>query len=224
MADILSPDRNPAYGGWNTLPASLWESAQGLDGRLFAAACPEIGVTGDTVRLPFLGKTLRVHPRDREMAWEETGRSPTFQEGLVALTYLANFKPIALSEKWIPSAELPGCRTFFSTRSHPPKVGAILDCWENRHAEFIDTVKQLNGRFIPAGDEGIDLPCLPLVPLRYIFYEGEPALPPAATLLVNATAHLFLPPDVLWALMNLTDERFMERAGKLSLPNTREMI
>ncbi len=211
MTGIFSPDRNPAYGDWTSLPTSLWKSAQGLNGRLFAETCPEIGVTGDTVRLPFLGETLRIRLGVREMTWEETGRSPTFQEGLATLTFLANFKPIALSEKWITPAELPGGRTFFSPRSHPPKVGAILDCWENRHAEFIDTVKRLKGCFIPAGDEGVDLPCLPLVPLRYIFYKGEPVLPPAATVLVNATVHLFFPPDVLWALINLTDERFEKR-------------
>ena len=170
----------------------------------------EIAIQNDTIHLPFLGKTFLIQIKNRQLSWLETSDEPTFQEGLIALSYLVNLKPIDLSKRWISPMELPGGRTFFSNGSHPPKTDAILRCWNSRHPEFIATLKRLDGTFIPTGDEGVEIPCLPLVPFRYIFYEGDVTLPSTVTLLVNATIHLFFSPDVLWALINLVDHVFLK--------------
>ena len=205
MNGILSPDKNPAYGDWTSLPVSLWDEFESLriEGENQALHDP-----GGDYRLPLLGDTLLIRPTDRYMAWENTKKEPTFQEGLVALTYLTNFKPIDLSQKWISPSELPGGRTFFGPGSHPPKTDGILSAWSQDPERFQAIVKTLRGDTILEGDEGVQIPSLPKVPLRYVFWRGETTLPPAVTLLVNATAHLFLPLDVLWALINLTDQCF----------------
>ena len=208
MNDILSPDKNPAYGDWTSLPASFWDELESIGERGIEADSRIIKDSNGGYRLPFLGEILLVHATQRRMTWLETERSPTFQEGLVALSYLRNLKPIDLSRKWVSPRELPGGRTFFGPGSHPPKTDGILTAWAKQPERFHSIVKILHVTPIPQGDEGIQIPCLPKVPLRYIFWEGEPALPCTVTLLINATAHLFLSLDVLWALINLTDQRF----------------
>jgi len=206
MSGILSPDENPAYKDWKSLPDSLWSEVEQTDKKLWRE---ELGITDQReYSLSFLGGTLTINLSTRHLSWADSPRSPSFQEGLVALTYLVNLKPIDLSRKWISPVELPGGRTFFVPGSHPPKTGGILSAWVEHPSYFKDVVRTLNGTPIPQGDEGIQIPCLPMVPLRYIFWKGETALPSTVTLLVNATAHLFLPLDVLWALINLTDQCF----------------
>ena len=208
MNGILSPDKNPAYGDWHTLPVSLWTEINSLDKRLVSNDFPGLEGSGDTWALAFLGKTLQICPAKRRLSWLEVEREPTFQEGLVALTYLLHVKPIDLSRKWVSPVELPGGRTFFSPASHPPKTSGILSRWENHRDHFHAIMNRLKGSPIPQGDEGFQVPSLPMVPLQYIFWEGDANLPPAVTLLVNATAHLILPLDTLWALINLTDQCF----------------
>jgi hypothetical protein len=208
MNDILSPDQNPAYGNWKALPVSLWTDVPSLSEGKVNTEALGIVVTDGTCLLPFLGKTLLIHTGKRCLSWQEIKREPTFQEGLVALNYLVSLKPIDLSRKWVSPSELPGGRTFFSPRSHPPKTREILLSWTNYPETFRKTMESLRGVQVSQGDDGYQIPCLPKVPLRYIFWNGEAGLPPAVTLLVNATAHLFLPLDVLWALTNLTDQCF----------------
>jgi len=218
MKGPLSPDRNPAYGSWQALPFELWSSLNSPD----EASCIN-GKQGFQDRdkrylLPFLGNTFIIQPKTRQMSWKGIAREPTFQEGLVALTYLTNYKSIALSKKWVVPEELPGARTFFSHGSHPPKTDAILTCWASNHPKFMSVVKRLKGVPVFYGDEGIQIPSLPMVPIRYVFWKRDASFPPAVTLLVNATAHLFLPPDVLWALFNLTDHTFKEELESQPFP------
>ncbi len=208
MSEILSPDKNPAYGEWTSLPDSIWNTLENLKDTPWPVEIIRQSQGG--YHLPFLGHILLIYSTKRHMEWKDLSRTPTFQEGLVALTFLANFKMISLSKKWITPAELPGGRTFFSPRSHPPKTSSILKAWENRPAFFHRVMTQLGATSLPHGDEAFEIPCLPLLPFRYVFWEGEPSLPSSVTLLVNATAHLFLPLDVLWALINLVDERFTD--------------
>ncbi len=205
----MSPDKNPAYGDWTACPAILWEKVVSLDKKIFGTGHqPPVRVDSDIFQLPFLGKTLLIDPLTRHLKWREIPTSPTFQEGLVALTYLGHYKPIALSERWIAPSELPGARTFFSPGSHPPPTAHLLDCWVTRHPDFLNTIQHLGGTAVPTGDEAVEIPCLPLIPIRYVFYKEEEGLPATATPLVNATLHLLLPPDVVWALMNLVDQEF----------------
>jgi len=209
MSEILSPDKNPAYGDWTACPALLWEKVASLEKRIFDVDPRNpIRILSDFYHLPFLGKTLLVNPQTRQLKWLESENPPTFQEGLVALTYLGHYKPIALSKRWISPIELPGARTFFSPGSHPPPTTRVLDCWVKRYSGFLQAIHRLGGTTVSIGDEAIEIPCLPLLPIRYIFYREEKGLPATVTPLVNATLHLLLPPDVVWALMNLVDQEF----------------
>ena len=208
MSEILSPDVNPAYGDWKALPPSLWKEVASLNPRVLEIEPQGLKILDGIFHLPFLGETLRVDPKQRQMAWRESVRSPTFQEGLVALTFLGHYKPIGLSKRWISPAELPGGRSFFSECSHPLKMDWILDCWHQRHNEFLFIIERLRGFTIPSGDEAVEISCLPLIPIRYVFYRNDGSLPATATPLVNATLPLFLPPDVVWALFNLVDQKF----------------
>jgi len=206
MNGILSPDENPAYGDWESLPGSLWDEIERADKRFWPE---ELGDMGQKeYHLPFLGNTLIIDPAARHLSWKDSPRSPSFQEGLVALSYLANLKPVDPSPKWLSPVELPGGRTFFGPGSHPPKTENVLKAWTDHPSHFKDVIKALKGTPIPEGDEGFQIPCLPKVSLRYVFWKGEEGLSSAVTLLVNATVHLFLPLDVLWALINLTDRCF----------------
>ena len=207
---ILSPDKNSAYGYWEKLDGRYWNALSEVDTAIFKSVGLNIMGRDGHFKLPFLGKTLIIQRDVRQMVWETSTRTPTFQEGLVALSYLAHFKPVSLSQKWVAPSELPGGRTFFSAGSHPPATGSILNLWDNHHAAFLSVLSLLHGSPIPAGDEGIQIPCLPFLPIRYIFWKGDAQFPSSVTLIVNATAHLFLPLDVLWALINLTDCIFEE--------------
>jgi len=205
---ILSPDKNSAYGSWKTLDGRYWNALSEINTEIFKSVELDIAGRDGHFKLPFLGKTLIIQRDIRKMAWETSTRTPTFQEGLVALSYLAHFKPVSLSKKWVAPSELQGGRTFFSAGSHPPATSSILNTWTHHHATFLSVLSRLQGCPVPAGDEGIQISCLPLLPIRYIFWKGDKQFPSSVTLIVNATAHLFLPLDVLWALINLTDQAF----------------
>jgi len=212
---ILSPDKNPAYGSWENLDECCWNALAAIDVQNFKAVGLNIVGPDGHFKLPFLGKTLIVQRDIRKMFWAENTQAPTFQEGLVALSYLVHFKPISLSQKWITPSELPGGRTFFNAGSHPPSTKAVLNLWNTGHSEFLSVLSRLDGRMIPYGDEGVQITCLSLLPFRYIFWKGDAQFSASVTLLVNATAHLLLPPDVLWALINLTDQAFNSTACPL---------
>jgi len=212
----LSPDENPAYGNWQTLGSHYWNNLKSIDRLAFKSVGLNITADDGSFTLPFLGKTLIIQSDIRQMSWKEITRIPTFQEGLIALSYLISFKPISLSEKWVVPSELPGGRTFFGVGSHPPETKTILNLWDTRHPAFLAVTSRLRGSTILSGDEGIQIPCLPLLPIRYVFWKGDEQFPSSATLLVNATAHLLLPLDVLWALINLTDQAFKAISPPLS--------
>ena len=134
----------------------------------------------------------------------------------IALTYLAKADGTPPSNKLIHFRELPGGGNYASAfQGYAPNsltrhFGQDID-------GFIASCKRVGGRPAEFGDAAFTFDLFPKIPITVIYYLGEEAFPPAASLLFDANVHHYMVTDGLATvgkrLVDIIIENHPENSG-----------
>jgi len=206
-----NPESNPLYARAEDLHPVHWENLARRP-REETARAAGAQWDGETFALPLLGREVRVNPGARTVA---RGSAPSasvgYQRGLVALAYLAGAVEVPPRGEWRAFRELPGGDAFFRG-PHSLATARLETAFGADPSLLLPAAERLGGREAEGAAVAADLPALPRIPLRVLLWGSTEEFPAAASLLVDARAHLHLPLDVLWALSNLAISDLVEGA------------
>jgi len=162
-------------------------------------------------RFFFLNQECLVNPSDQTILFheEEGYRRASFQEALVALTYIAKSSPIPPSGRMVTEKELKGGSLFFQG-PHTLLTRPLLNRYSEFPREFVAAGVSLGGTIQEYGEAAFKLRPLPKVPVCYILYQGDEEFDAAMVVTFDDTIEHHLPLDVIWALVNVTSVRLME--------------
>ena len=123
----------------------------------------------------------------------------SYQTGLVLISTLIRSLGVPPAGRMVTPHELPGGSQFFQgphaiNHPHPwpsASVPSPRPCWR-RPAPWA-------ARPFPAGDQGVCLPGLPMIPLYVLIWAGDEEFSPRAVVGLDPNAQYHLALDGLWA-------------------------
>lgn len=168
---------------------------------------------GRRFRFFFLNQECLVDPSDQTILFREKDgyRKASFQEALVALTYIAKASFISPSGRMVTGKELKGGSLFFQG-PHTLLTRPLLNRYDESPREFVAAGVSLGGTVQEYGAAAFKLRPLPKVPVCYILYQGDEEFDATMVVIFDDTIEHHLPLDVIWALVNVTSMRLMEFA------------
>jgi hypothetical protein len=169
----------------------------------FAALLQQTGFESPAdraLRIPFLGKTYRVHYPDFQFAVEDdpSGDVP-LQEQVLILHYMVGAAGQRPTGQWIAYREIPGAAFYFSAFVKRA-VDPLKNVFGKDSALLKKTAQRLGGIRIETGDAGYQFDILPGLPVQIILWEGDDEFEAAANILFDASVGQRLSPeDAAWA-------------------------
>ncbi len=119
------------------------------------------------------------------------------------LWYLVSAKDIPCSGRHVKPQDISGGNIFFSG-SHILPLASIEKKYGGNKKAFIAKGKQLCAEFLSYGDAAVKLLPMPRIPVIFILWLGDDEFPPRADMLVDSTAELHLPIDIIWSVAMLS--------------------
>ena len=112
-------------------------------------------------------------------------------------------KEIPCTERHITLHDMPGGHTFF-TGSHMIPLAAIEKKYGANKEAFLSRGEKLCASILGYGDASIKVFPLPRIPVIFILWLGDDEFPPRTDMLVDSTAELHLPIDIIWSIAMLS--------------------
>lgn len=161
------------------------------------------------------GRDFSITPREHEI------RALT-PEGGIFLTRLAYF--FRLSALWylvkatdampagrlIKPASMTGGDIFFKG-SHILPLDAVAKRFGRDREGFLSTGATFGGKVVDYGDAAVELHAFPKIPATVILWLEDEEWPPRADLVLDSSACLHLPIDILWSVAMMAVLLFLER-------------
>jgi hypothetical protein len=189
-----------------------WQQLAGLDrGQTAKRAKCKYLAECDSFAVLLLNREYLIDPT-RKMVRISTDASPAgYLEQLCILSYLVNAKDVPLAGKLISVEKLdPG--GFFFRGSHRLPVEKLANEF-GPHPQSLHKVEQaLNAKQLAFGDASIELLVLPRIPLTLIIWGADEEFPARISILLDQSATLQLPLDVLFAAAMLTINTVLSEA------------
>ncbi len=117
---------------------------------------------------------------------------------LSILRYLLDAREEPLSGKLINPADLPGGGILLQG-THVLPLAEVAHKFADSPGQFLKQGRSLAGFPAAYGDTALQLFPFPRLPVVLILWSGDEEFPPRSTLLLDASAVLHLPMDVIWA-------------------------
>lgn len=119
------------------------------------------------------------------------------------LWYLIQAKQTDCTERLVHPSEIPG-GDIFAKGAHALPLDKIASRFGQNSTSFNEIGGLIGVDELDFGDAAIKLWPFPKVPIVVVLWVMDEEFPARATLLLDSTAHLHLPPDILWATAMLS--------------------
>lgn len=203
------PDENRLFRWADDLPPQLWDD---LAVRSPAEACQTTGALWDGrgYTITLLGREHRLEPGTRRVYLpQDPGRRLSYQTGLVLISTLIRSLGVPPAGRMVTPQELPGGTQFFQG-PHAINNRPLAERFGGDPQALLAAAQALGGVPFEAGDQGVRLPGLPMIPLYALIWAGDEEFAPRAVVGMDANAHHHLALDGLWALSNLMVYRLIK--------------
>lgn len=145
--------------------------------------------------------TYRTEYLYREIRFDlDTGRitspghpDPTTPEGVLILHYLAGAASAHLAGKWISFREIPGAGNIYYPAFEKRAVRPLVKTFDSAPSLLPRAARALGGEPGTLGHASAVLHILPLVPVAYVVWQGDPEIPGSGTILFDSSISSFLP-------------------------------
>ncbi len=141
------------------------------------------------------------------------GSNITLTTKIVLLHYLITAGGVPLGSDLVPYEDVPGCRAYapvFERRVTKP----LLSAFGFARDAFLDAGLALGGKRQEYGDVSFTLRALPMVPLTFILWEGDPDFPPSMKVLFDRSIASYLPLEDIVVISKMAATRIIKEAKK----------
>jgi len=151
-----------------------------------------------------LGMDFAVSPGERKItglsAESEALRARlAYYFDISILWYLSCARAFGATGRLVRPGDLKGGHHFF-TGTHELPLGKLAERYGSDREAFLRRAGKLGGEPLAFGDASARLLPLPRVPVVLILWLGDEEFPPRADLLLDSSAELQLPLDVIWSV------------------------
>lgn len=206
------PNENQLFRWANDLPPQLWEDLAARPPRE-AALATGAEWDGEGYSLTMLGREHRLEPAARRIYLpQHPDHQLSYQSGLVLISTLIRSLGVPPAGRMVTPRELPGGAQFFQG-PHAINEGPLAERFGGEPDSLLTAAQALGGEAFPAGDQGVRLMGLPMVPLYALLWAGDQEFAPRAVVGTDANAHYHLALDGIWALSNLMVHRLVKEGA-----------
>lgn len=203
------PNENRLFRWADDMPPQLWDD---LAARPPAEAAQATGALwdGQGYTITMLGREHRLEPGSRRVfLTQEPEHRLSYQSGLVLISTLIRSLGVPPAERMVTPQELPGGTQFFQG-PHAINNRPLEERFGLAPQTLLTAARALGGEPFEAGDQGVRLPGLPMIPLYVLIWAGDDEFAPRAVVGMDANAHHHLALDGIWALCNLMVQRLIK--------------
>ncbi len=203
------PNENRLFRWADDLPPQLWRD---LAARPPAEAASATGAVwdGQGYTITLLGREHRLEPATRRVYLpQEPEHRLSYQTGLVLISTLIRSLGVPPAGRMVTPHELPGGSQFFQG-PHAINHRTLAERFGSEPQALLEAARSLGGEPFPAGDQGVCLPGLPMIPLYVLIWAGDEEFSPRAVVGLDSNAQYHLALDGLWALSNLMVYRLIK--------------
>ncbi|MBU4567325.1 MAG: DUF3786 domain-containing protein [Desulfarculus sp.] len=203
------PNENQLFRWADDMPPQLWDD---LAARPPAEAAQATGAVwdGQGYTIDMLGREHRLEPKTRRVfLTADPEHRLSYQTGLVLISTLIRSLGVPPAGRMVTPQELPGGTQFFHG-PHAINNRPLAERFGHDPAALLESALALGGEAFEAGDQGVRLPGLPMIPLYALIWEGDDEFSPRAVVGMDANAHYHLALDGIWALSNLMVFRLLK--------------
>jgi hypothetical protein len=150
-----------------------------------------------------LGQQIRIQPGQRSISSSSELGSLLIQEfsqlfSLSALWYLLQAKDADCTQKLVKPQDLPG-GDMFAKGSHVLPLDRLASRFGSEPEALLRIGKPLAGQSLELGDSALGLWPFPRLPVVIVLWAADEEFPAQASLLLDSSANLHLPVDILWS-------------------------
>ena len=203
------PNENRLFRWADDMPSQLWDD---LAARSPDEAAQATGAAwdGQCFTVSMLGREHRLDPDARRVyLTRDPGHRLSYQTGLVLISTLIRSLGVPPAERMVTPQELPGGTQFFQG-PHAINNRPLEERFGHDPHSLLAAAEALGGEPFEAGDQGVRLPGLPMIPLYALTWAGDDEFAPRAVVGMDANAHYHLALDGIWALCNLMVHRLLK--------------
>lgn len=203
------PNENRLFRWADDMPPQLWDD---LAARPFAEAAQATGAMwdGQGYTVAMLGREHRLEPETRRVYLaQDPEHRLSYQTGLVLISTLIRSLGVPPAGRMVTPQELPGGAQFFQG-PHAINKEPLAKRFGHDSQALLAAAQALGGESFEAGDQGVRLLGLPMIPLYVLIWAGDEEFAPRAVVGMDANAHHHLALDGIWALCNLMVYRFIK--------------
>jgi len=122
---------------------------------------------------------------------------------LSCIWYLVQARDAVCSDRLVHPTELPG-GDMFAKGTHILPLDKVASIFGEGPDTFRQTGIMLGAEILDFGDIALKLWPFPRIPITLVLWLKDEEFPARATLLLDSTAHLHLPMDILWSTSMLS--------------------
>ncbi|MCF8065623.1 MAG: DUF3786 domain-containing protein, partial [Desulfarculaceae bacterium] len=165
---------------------------------------------GQGYTMAMLGREHRLEPKSRRVYLTgDPEHRLSYQTGLVVISTLIRSLGVPPAGRMVTPQELPGGTQFFQG-PHAINNRPLAERFGNDPHTLLEAALAMGGEAFEAGDQGVRLPGLPMIPLYALIWAGDDEFAPRAVVGMDANAHYHLALDGIWALSNLMVFRLLK--------------
>ncbi len=173
---------------------------------------PGVSVSGgqNLYRVGFLNATYLVDPH-RECIREITpwpDRSLTQEFQILLIRYLLAPHGGNLTGHLVSEKDFPGGSTFFQG-PHSMPVEPIIRCYGKQPQSFLARGRELGADVSNLGDFSLTFYPFPLIPVTYVFWEGDEEFSPTVTCLFDRSIARWFEFDMIFTLVHVLTDRIV---------------
>jgi len=186
-----------------------WEMLESLDP---PTVCKNAAVHFDNAEssysLPTFCTIVSVNTRERAITTQGTfgaGMLGKYRYFFVhaCLWYLVSAKDIPCTGRHVRPQDISGGQAFFRG-SHVLPLSGIEQKYGDDRNGFFARGAELCAEKLPYGDASLKVLPMPRIPVIFILRLGDDEYPPRVDMLLDSTAELHLPIDIIWAVAMLS--------------------
>ncbi|MCB2193994.1 MAG: DUF3786 domain-containing protein [Deltaproteobacteria bacterium] len=208
----LAPEENRLFRWAEDIPPQLWDDLAARPPEEAAQATGAIW-DGQGYTVTLLNREHRLEPQARRIyLTADPDHRLSYQTGLVLISTLIRSLGVPPAGRMVTAAELPGGAQFFQG-PHAINDKPLAESFGQDPHTLLPAAQALGGEAFEAGDQGVCLPGLPMIPLYVLIWAGDDEFAPRAVVGVDANAHYHLALDGIWALCNLMVYRLLKKGS-----------
>ncbi len=162
----------------------------------------------------YLNQSYKVTLPDIEISLIDSEAEVPLRDKILILHYLTLAKGTPTANKMITYKELPEGSNYLPTFSKRA-IKPLADHFGNEPHRLIDAAAKLGGRSVDYGDVAVTINAFRRVPITLVLWQGDAELPPAGSIIFDATISDYLPTEDISVLCEIIAWRLV----KWEIPN-----